>query len=321
MSLRLIMMGTGPFALPAFRALYATRHEVVALVTQPPRPAKGHCAPSPSPLRQVAAAHNTPIFDPPHVNVPESQAVLRQLRPDLFIVADYGQILSPGTLEIAPLGGINLHGSLLPKYRGAAPINWAIYRGDTETGVTVIHMTPKVDAGPCLAQARLAIGPDETAAELEPRLAELGAPLVCAAIDAVEAGTAQALPQDPALASRARRLRKEDGEIDWHRPAGQIKNQIRAMQPWPRCFTCWNRPDGQSVRLIVDRVSECPAQATSPSAPPAPGTILEAAGNRLVVAAGQGALALELIQPAGKRPLSAAEFLRGYRLEPGQRLG
>src|SRR5687768_2257251 len=119
-------------------------------------------------MREIAAAHGTPVFDPPSINTPESHAVLREMRPELFIVADYGQILSPDTLGVAPLGGINLHGSLLPKYRGAAPINWAIYHGETETGVTVLHMTPRVDAGPSLAQARLAIGPDETAEELEP---------------------------------------------------------------------------------------------------------------------------------------------------------
>ena len=155
----------------------------------------------------------------------------------------------PGT------GGVNLHASLLPKYRGAAPINWAIYHGETETGVTVIHMTPQIDAGPCIAQARVAIGPDETAAELEPRLAELGARLICETIDLLEAGRVEAIPQDAALASKAPRLKKTDGLIDWSRPAAAIKNHIRAMEPWPKTYTFWHRPDGPPVRLILGPAS------------------------------------------------------------------
>ena len=148
-----------------------------------------------------------------------------------------------------------LHASLLPKYRGAAPINWAIYHGETETGVTVIHMTPQIDAGPCIAQARAAIGPDETAADLEPRLAELGARLICETIDRLEAGRVEAIPQDAALASKAPRLKKTDGLIDWSRPAAAIKNQIRALEPWPKTYTFWHRPDGPPLRLILGPAS------------------------------------------------------------------
>jgi methionyl-tRNA formyltransferase len=314
--LRLILMGTGPFAAPTFRALYPTRHEVAALVTQPSRAGRGRQEAPPSPLRVIAAEHRTPILDPPSVNTPEAQTRLRQFQPDLFVVADYGQILSPETLAIARLGGLNLHGSLLPKYRGAAPINWAIYRGETETGVTVIHMTPALDAGPCLAQARTPIGPAETAAELEPRLAELGASLVCQTIDVLQAGDAKPIPQDPVLVTKARRLRKTDGEINWARSAQQIKNQVRALQPWPGCYTFWRRPDGPAVRLIIGRVAVCPSLVAAE-----PGTVLEAAGDRLVIVTGHDALNLEIIQPSGKRPLATGEFLRGYRVEPGQRLG
>jgi methionyl-tRNA formyltransferase len=314
--LRLIMMGTGPFAAPTFRALFDTRHRVVGLVTQPLRGARGRQDAPPSPLRSIATQLAVPILDPPSINEPEAQETLRRLQPELFIVADYGQILSPETLAIARLGGLNLHGSLLPKYRGAAPINWAIYRGETETGVTIIHMTPALDAGPCLVQSRTSIAPDETAAELEPRLAELGAPLVCQTIDALQAGQAQPIPQDPALVTKARRLRKTDGEIDWRRSAQQIKNQVRAMQPWPGCYTFWHRPDGPAVRLIVGRVAVCPSLVAAE-----PGSVLEAAGDRLIVVTGHDAVNLETIQPSGKRPLATAEFLRGYRVEPGQRFG
>jgi methionyl-tRNA formyltransferase len=234
----------------------------------------------------------------------------------LLVVCDYGQILAPATLASAPRGGINLHASLLPKYRGAAPINWAIYYGETETGVTVIHITAGVDAGPCLAQARLAIGPEETAGELEPRLAELGAGLICETIARIEAGdpTLRPLEQNPALASKAPRLKKTDGQIDWGRPAVAVKNHIRAMEPWPRNYTFWHSAAGPPVRLILG-----PASAVEGLG--ARGTVLKAAGGRLVIAAGQGAVALCAVQPAGKRMMAVDEFLRGHAVRAGDRLG
>jgi methionyl-tRNA formyltransferase len=313
--MRLIVIGTGPFAAPTFRALYDTPHEVLALVTQPLRAARPGREPPASPMRAVAAERGTPIFDPAKINTDEARAELARLNPELFIVADYGQILSAETLAIAPRGGINLHGSLLPKYRGAAPINWAIYHGDAETGVTVIQMTPRVDAGPALAQARTAIDAEENAVELETRLAALGAPLVCQTIDDLAAGRVQSLPQDPSLASPARRLQKTDGAIDWSRSAQAIKNQIRALEPWPKTYTFWRRPAGEPLRLILGR---CEVRPFAGSAS-APGTVIEAAGERLVIAAGDGALALGELQPAGKRLLSAEEFLRGYPVRAGER--
>ncbi len=313
--LRLVMMGTGNFAVPLFRALYGTRHEVVALVTQPQRSTRPEGA-SVHPMRDTAAEHGTPVFDPESINTAESQETLKRLSPDLFIVADYGQILSAETLAVAPLGGLNLHGSLLPKYRGAAPINWAIYRGDVETGVTVIHMTPRVDAGPTLGQARTPIDPEETAVELERRLAEMGAPLLVQVIDEMIAGRATQLPQDPAQASPARRLRKSDGEIDWSRPAAAIKNQIRALEPWPRTHTFWHRPNGSSVRLILGRSAAVERGLGAAAA----GTVL-VAGPELMVATGLGALQILELQPAGKRMLTAAEFLRGYPVKAGERFG
>ncbi|MBX7167289.1 MAG: methionyl-tRNA formyltransferase [Pirellulales bacterium] len=314
--MRLIMMGTGPFARPTFEALYATRHEIVALVTQPLRPAKGKSVPEPSPLRAVAERHGTPIFDPEPLNTDAARDTLRAWNADLFVVADYGQILAAETLATARLGGVNLHGSLLPRYRGAAPINWAIYHGETAAGVSVIHMTPRIDAGPVLAQASLEIGPDETAVELEQRLAALGAPLICEVIDRLDAGHVEPVPQDPAQATRAPRLKKTDGAIDWSRTAQQIKNQVRALEPWPKTYTTWHKADGSTVRLILGR---CETVADAPSA--APGTVVAAAGDGLVVATGQGGLRLVELQPSGKRLLPAAEFLRGYRVAPGERFG
>lgn len=313
--MRLIMMGTGPFAVPTFRALLHSRHEVPLLVTRPSRPARGRRNKTINPMREVAQERSLPIFEPESINTDPARAELARYEPDLFVVADYGQILKPATLAVAQLGGINLHGSLLPKYRGAAPINWAIYHGETETGVTVIHMTPQLDAGPTLAQARTKIAPDETAVDLEPRLAELGAPLVLQTIDALERGDAQPLPQDSTAATKAPRLDKTDGAIDWNRSAQEIKNQVRAMEPWPKTYTFWRRPgSGEPMRLILGRVQVEPFESDAP-----PGTVLEAGGDRLLVATGSGALAIESLQPAGKRLLSVDEFLRGYGVLPGER--
>lgn len=315
--MRLIMMGTGPFGVPTFRELYETRHTVAALVTAPVQTHRGKQVPPPSAMRKIAQQHETPIFDPQDANSPQSQARLSQWRADLLVVCDYGQILSAGTLATTRLGGVNLHGSLLPKYRGAAPVNWALYHGETQTGVTVIHMTPKVDAGPCIAQARTPIDPEETAVELRRRLAEIGAGLVRRAIDLLESGRADPLPQDPALASKAPRLKKSHGAIDWSRPAGAIKNHVRAMEPWPKTHTFWHRPDGPAIRLILASVPT--VESGELDAPP--GTVLEAEGDRLVLAAGEGAVALRRVQPAGKRAMDVEQFLRGYRVRPGDRFG
>ncbi len=235
---------------------------------------------------------------------------------DLLVVCDYGQILSAGALATARLGGINLHASLLPRYRGAAPINWAIYHGESETGVSVIHMTPQVDAGPVIGQASTKIDPDETAVELESRLSELGAWLIRRAIDTVESGTLEALPQNPALASKAPRIKKADGDVNWRRTAGEIRNHYRAMQPWPKTFTFWQRADGQAVRLIVGPLVAVAQECGAP-----PGTVVRADREQLLVAAGEGVVSIEGIQPAGKRLLLVREFLNGYPVRAGDRFG
>jgi methionyl-tRNA formyltransferase len=307
-------MGTGPFAVPAFEQLYATGHGVVALVTATAREHRGRAVEPPSPLRSLARAHGTPIADPQDINAPEALEQLRSYGADLLVVCDYGQILKSETLATTRLGGINLHASLLPKYRGAAPINWAIYHGETETGVTAIRMTPQLDAGPCIAQIATTIGPAETAVELEARLACLAAGLLRRSLEMLAAGRVEPLPQDPALASRAPRLKKTDGAIDWSRPAAAIKNQIRALEPWPKAYTFWHRRAGPPLRLILGPVGVVEGEGV-------PGTVLEAAGGRLVIAAGQAAIAPRGVQPAGKRPMTAEEFLRGHPIRPEDRLG
>ncbi len=299
--MRIVMMGTGPFAVPTFRALLASEHEVVSLFTRPPRPIHGKSRAEVNPMREVAVERGLPVHEPESINDSHARMVLAADRPDLLVVCDYGQILSPAALEIARYGGINLHASLLPKYRGAAPINWAIYDGETETGVTVIHMSARVDAGPAIAQAVVPIGRHDTAAELEPRLSELGAPLVMQSIADILADTTRPIAQDPAKATKAPRLKKEMGLVDWTRPAEAIHNQVRALQPWPKTYSFWHRAAGEPLRLILDQV-----ETVGSAVDGTPGTVTEAAGDRLIVATGLGQLALLAVQPAGKRVLSPA---------------
>lgn len=323
-ALRVVVMGTGPFAVPMLRVLLESPHRVVAVVTRPDRTAPGRRPPA-NPVRDVARSAGLEILAPEKVGEPAAAAALAALRPDLLVVCDYGQILPAGILALAPLGGINLHGSLLPRHRGAAPVQWAIRLGDDVTGVSVIAMTPALDAGHLLAVARTPIGPRETAAELESRLAELGAPLVPEAIErlraAVALGTAPAsvgTPQDPALATRAPRLTKADGEIDWNTPAPAIDRLRRALEPWPRAATWWRREGHPPLRIVVEDAAE--DRAPHPPAPP--GTVLESASGRLVVACG-GGTALEILRlvPEGRRAMAAADFLRGHLLPAGTRLG
>ncbi|MBW3599806.1 MAG: methionyl-tRNA formyltransferase, partial [Planctomycetes bacterium] len=303
-----MMMGTGQFAVPTFESLLDSRHDVPALFTRPAPPAKGK-RPPPRPMFEVAQRRGLPTFEPESVNSPEARGRLRRLDADLFVVCDYGQILSAETLSLARLGGVNLHASLLPKYRGAAPINWALYHGETETGVTVIHMTPRLDAGPALVQRSTPIGPGEDAVALEQRLANFGVPAVHEASEMLAAWDGQSplgKPQDPSQATRAPRLKKLDGEVDWTRTAEQIKNQHRAFQPWPGLFTHWRRPGHEPLRLILVEIH--PVTETAFAAKP--GEVAEVSRDHLHIAAGEGLLSLAVVQPAVKRPMPIAEFLR-----------
>ncbi len=239
-AVRIIMFATGDFALPTFERLIETGHDVVALVTQPDRPQGRKQELIPSRIKLSALARNVPILQPESVNAPEALETIRQLGPDLLVTAAYGQILSVDLLAVARLGGINLHGSILPAYRGAAPVARAIQNGETETGVTVIRMTPQIDAGGMIAVARTHIGPDETSGEVEERLGRIGAPLVVEAVARLAAGPVSILTQDRAKVTKAPKLCKEDGVIDWSRPAKAIHDLVRAMQPWPVASTTWH---------------------------------------------------------------------------------
>jgi methionyl-tRNA formyltransferase len=273
-------------------------------------------------MHDAAQRRGLPVFEPESVNSPEGHELLRRLQPELLVVCDYGEILSREILSLARLGGINLHASLLPKYRGAAPINWAIYHGEEETGVTVIHMTSRLDAGPALVQQATPIGPEEDAVELERRLAGLGVGAVQEAIDLLAAwdgASPLGQVQNPALATKAPRLKKKDGEVDWFRSAREIKNQIRAMKPWPGTFTHWLPPPPKHppMRLILHSVTPIPDERGANS----PGEVVACDHHQLHVSTGAGVLSLDSIQPAGKRVMEVAEFLRGHSVQPGQRFG
>nr|WP_303652550.1 methionyl-tRNA formyltransferase [Paludisphaera mucosa] len=311
------MLGTGDFALPAFLGLIEAGFRMLALVTQPDRPQGRRQELIPSPIKVEAGKHDIPVFQPERVNEDEAVSHIRELRPDFIITAAYGQILSAELLGVPRIGSLNLHGSILPAYRGAAPVARAIQKGEAETGVTVIQMTPRVDAGGMIAIARTPIDPDETAGELEDRLAKLGVSLLIDAIRDVTAGRAEILPQDPALVTKAPKLRKEDGLIDWTRPARQVHDLVRAMQPWPRATTNWtahaSKPDW-AVPLIVHRTRVVGGSGE-------PGSVLAASSDGLVVAAGEGAVELVVLQTPGKKAMSAAEFLRGNHIQLRSKLG
>ena len=317
--MRLVMMGTGSFAEPTFAALLGGPHEVVGLVTQPDRQTGKERASTRQArrgMKELALEHGLAVLQPESINNAEGVCQLGALKPDLLVVAAYGQILSNDVLAVAGQGGINVHASLLPKYRGAAPIAWAIYHGETETGVSIIKMSIYLDAGAVLAQEALAIGPEETAGELEERLAPLGARLALDVIGRMAAGPVAGIKQDKALATKAPKLTKEHGLVDWTRPVQAVCNQIRAMSPSPTAYTFLHEKDQLPGRWIIHRARPFAGSVTLPG----PGSLGSDAG-RMFVRTGAGLAEIVEIQPAGKKRMSAADFLRGHPLAADARLG
>jgi methionyl-tRNA formyltransferase len=320
--MRILMMGTGGFAVPTFRSLLESKHDILALVTRPPRPIHGRRRQrvAPNPMRDVAEEHGLSILMPESINNDAAVEQITDFKADLHVVCDYGQILSKAALASSRLGGINLHASLLPRYRGAAPINWALYHGEKRTGVTVIHMTPRLDAGPNLLQRATEIGPDEDAIVLEERLSELGRSAVQDAVKLLEEWDGVSPigeRQDPTLATRAPRLKKSDGAVDWSRSAQQIFDQVRALKPWPGTYTVWQGPR-RTMRLVLEQVrvvDEAPAEGAPP------GCVIASEMSNARIACGQGALDLEVVQPEGKKRMPIEDFLRGYPLSLSDRLG
>jgi methionyl-tRNA formyltransferase len=318
-AMRILVLGTGPFAVPMFQSLLDSGCEVSALITRPTPPPKGREKEPANPMRQLAESQGLPVHAPASINSEEGKQLIESLTPELLVVCDYGQILSAEILALTPLGGINLHASLLPKYRGAAPIQWALLNGESETGVSVIHMTPRLDGGPILAVRTMLIGANETHPELEQRLAISGVEAVQEAIHRLEnwdrtspIGT----PQDPSQATKAPRLKKEQGAVDWTRRAEQIRNQVRALKPWPGTFTFWRRAGQEPMRLVIDDVAVVPDVDQSQA-----GRVAVSDGKQLIVATSDGGLAIGAVAPAGKRHMTIAEFLRGYPIRQGDVLG
>jgi methionyl-tRNA formyltransferase len=300
--MRIVFMGTPAFAVPSLDALAAAGHAILAVVAQPDRPAgRGHALRAPA-TKLWAEAHGVPVLQPQKVRDGRLAADLAALRPDLLAVAAYGRILGSDLLTLAPHGAVNVHGSLLPKYRGAAPIQWAIAEGERETGVSVMQMDEGLDTGDVLLQRVLEIRPDDTSETLAPRLAALGGAALVEALALVEQGALVPVRQDGARATLARILVKEDGRIDWSAPATRVADRLRAFTPWPGAFTTLH---GRMVKLLEARPEAGDAGA-------APGEARRLAGRGLLVACGGGtALAVTRLQPEGKPPQDALAFLNG----------
>jgi methionyl-tRNA formyltransferase len=320
--MRLVMMGTGTFAEPTLEALLAGPDPVVGVFTQPDREGvqkRGSTRQVGRGMKEIASEKGVPVFQPASVNAPDGVAMLRGLTPDLLVVAAYGQILSKEVLSIPTQGAINVHGSLLPKYRGAAPVAWAILNGERETGVTIIRMSAGLDAGDMLAKAPIAIG-DETAGELEAKLAPVGARLAAETIQRMKAGPVTGEKQDLAQVTKAPKLTKEMGLIDWTQPAARVCRQVRAMQPWPTAYTYLHREGKEPMRVIVAKARPGALTMCGPNRPRA-GTFSfagrELDSNEFVIDAWAGDnihVYVTELQPAGKKRMTADEFSRGYPL-------
>jgi methionyl-tRNA formyltransferase len=310
--IRIVFFGTPNFALPSLQALIACSRLPVAVVTQPDRRVGRGQHLQPSPIKQAALQAGLSVLQPEKVRSPDFVNQFIKLAPDLAVVAAYGQIFSQALLDIPRFGFINVHSSLLPAYRGAAPINWAIINGERETGVTIMRVEREMDSGPILLQRTEPIGPDDTAASLHDRLAVLGGRLLGEALDQLAGQGWQPALQRHELATYAPMLSKQDGLIDWSLPAAVIYNRLRGMTPWPGCFTLL---DGRILKIHRASVQDGGRGSAEP------GTVLSAEDSGIMVAAGSGALTVTSLQLEGKKQISAGDFLKGTKLQPGTVLG
>ena len=306
--MRIIFMGSAELAIPSLQALLRSRKdELVGVASQPDRPAGRKRVPSPCPLKAFAEKAGLPVMVPEKIGNPDSVEALAALKPDLFVVVAYGQYIPTRVIDLAPCKAINLHPSLLPKYRGSAPIQWAIANGDTITGVSIITVAHKMDAGDILRQETHPIADDATSLSLHNTLARAGAKLLLKTIDDIRTGTVSRTAQDEGQVVEIRKLVKEDGEIDWAQPAATIRNRIRAFDPWPGS-TC-KLPTGEILKVWCTERAEGNGK---------PGELLD---DHLLVATGDGALRLVEIQPVGKKRMPATSFLNGHPLQAGSCLG
>ena len=314
-SLRIVFFGTPDFAVPTLDALLASQHTVVGVVTQPDRARGRGQKMSDAPVKARAVAASLPVLQPEKVKDPAFLEAFASWNADLGVVAAYGRILTDAILAMPRLGMINVHASLLPRYRGAAPVHRAVIAGDTATGVTIMRVVKALDAGPMIATVRVGIGPDETSAEVERDLARHGAALLAKVVDDLAGDGVHETLQDESAVTYAHRITKEDGVVDWNWPAARVHNLIRGLHPWPHAFSFI-----QGKRIILRRSETHPPYLTHVTYPIHPaGTILEADGDRLIIATGDGLLRLVEIQAEGKRPMNVRDFLAGHRLTAGDR--
>lgn len=309
--MRLLFMGTPPFAVPTLKALLSSRHTVAAVFTQPDKPAGRGEKLSAPPVKQAALEHGVPVYQPEKLKAPEWQPVFTELKSDACVVVAYGKILPQWLLDLPRLGAYNVHASLLPKYRGAAPIHWAIANGETVTGVTTMKLDAGMDTGDLLLQKEIIIGPEDTSVLVHDRLSKIGAALMIETLDLLERGAAKPVRQDSALATYAPVLKKSDGLLDWEQDAAALHNRIRAFNPWPGTYTLLQ---GQMLRIWKARPAGAPAE------PLPAGTLLHHASGAAWVACKTGFLQLEEVQLENRRRTSALDFLHGIRLGRSQTL-
>ena len=305
---RIIFMGTPDFSVPALQGLIDGPDQVVAVITQPDRPKGRGKKLSPPPVKVLAESASIPVLQPTKIKTTEFADELRSFNPDLIIVAAYGRILPPSILDLPPLGCINIHGSLLPRHRGAAPIQWAILTGDKEAGITIMQMDVGMDTGAMLLPASVPVELDETAGGLFTKLSELGGTTLLKALDRLRQDKLPPIEQDHSLATAAPPLKKEDGSIDWDKSAWKIHCLIRGMDPWP---TAYSFLDGKRFRFFSPELTDTVCKQE-------PGSIIQADRNGLLLATGDGALLVREIQPEGKKRMSVEAYLCGHPLEDGQ---
>lgn len=306
--MRLVFLGTPAFAAPTLEAIVRAGHEVLTVVTQPDRPRGRGQHPAPPPVKETALRLGLPVDQPERIRRPEAVQALRALAPEAMVVVGYGQIIPQAVIDLAPRGIINVHASLLPKYRGAGPIQWAILNGETRTGVTTMRIDAGLDTGDMLLKTETEIGPDETAVELGARLAKMGADLLINTLDGLARGSITPQPQNPAEATHAPLLRKEDGLIDWGQAAAAIHNRVRGLQPWPGAFTTFR---GHTLHIWRSH--------PRPESAPAPGRLVRM--KPLVIGCGMGSLELAEVQMEGRKRMSGADFANGQRFTDNDRLG
>lgn len=308
-------MGTPEFAVPSLKALLDRGENIVCVVTQPDKPKGRGRKVFPPAVKELARQASIPVLQPARIKGEYFAAELKKFKPDMIVVAAYGKILPGNIINLPPMGTINVHGSLLPKYRGAAPIQWALIKGETETGITIMQMDEGVDTGDILLQEKIPIGMEDTAGTLAPKLAELGGAALSKALDLLRRDQLQPIKQDDRLASLAPQFKKENGLVDWLQPATQISGLVRGMDPWPITYTTLS---GKRLRLFLPEVAE-----NNPCAHkyPEPGTVCSADRNGLLVTTGSGCLLIKEIQAEGSRRMGVEDFISGKPIPAGTLLG